>query len=753
MQQTSTFIREFFGALIIDADTHGGHHYQTYLEEAAERFMRDENKETAYGVYRVFLECYSYWAEGESLNFMQFLDKMRGYEENAAVLTQKQRDHFIHSVNVFLLGLAVYQCSASYREAFYRTCFRAENYQNRHDSPQEEFFFRWGMAALCHDIGYPIEIITNQVNDFINFTVRLLPGDPVIHAHVEYDRFDLINAIPEKVKKRQFIRKFYDRHEECVYIDLLKPVDLLAHKLHETLGVDLRAVKERLDGYVADSGRSGRVDHGFFSAVILLKWYGYLIQATDHDPDELYYPLLDIASAVLLHNFYGIALVANTKRSNAFNLAPLTPEKHPLGYLLMLCDELQEWNREPYGREDKLRIGIESADVSMDAQRLSVTYIITKGAMPEEFIGNKMGTLNTLLDVSAVFPKGITIGCDAYALAPAPPQGVRLSMMQLERLAIAIHNRYNEMTQRLNAGKKIEYVNYADLPKEKKYYNFRAAMEYPDMLAKVGCELRVLDPGDHHRVTRFTPDEVEILAECEHERWMRGRAERGWRYGETRSSAERTNPNMVPYQDLNEAIKELDREPARNISALVEAIGLGVYRRAAQPVDQFTDAEIEQLAKRIHAHYNERTQQIDPRARLIPYAELTEEKREANRRQARGIPNKLRHIGCRLLPIGTQGSGEPITAFPLHTVEMLARIEHDEWMGEKIKNGWVFGPRDEAKKQNAFIVGYDSLTEPIKEYDRDTVRRMPELVKACGYAIYPESQNAGALPKEPASQV
>ena len=216
---------------------------------------------------------------------------------------------------------------------------------------------------------------------------------------MEYDRFDAVNTIPEKKKKRDFIRKYYDKYDSCVYIDLLKPVDLLAQKLHMTLGVDLQAVKERLDGYVADSGRTGRVDHGFFSAVILLKWYGFLIQASPCDPDELFYPVLDSASAILLHNFYNVALVENTKRPNPFHLGPLEPENHSIAYLLMLCDELQDWNRETYGDEDRQQVSIDSAVITLTEGRLDVTYLISKGAMPEEFIGKKTGLLNTLLNV------------------------------------------------------------------------------------------------------------------------------------------------------------------------------------------------------------------------------------------------------------------------------------------------------------------------------------------------------------------
>ena len=57
------------------------------------------------------------YAEGEE-GFSDLLDTLKSYEENAATLLDKQRDHYVHSVNVFLLGLAVYAVNPRYREVF-----------------------------------------------------------------------------------------------------------------------------------------------------------------------------------------------------------------------------------------------------------------------------------------------------------------------------------------------------------------------------------------------------------------------------------------------------------------------------------------------------------------------------------------------------------------------------------------------------------------------------------------------------------
>jgi hypothetical protein len=46
-------------------------------------------------------------------------------------------------------------------------------------------------------------------------------------------------------------------------------VDLLAHKLHTSIGVDLIAVKFRLDDFVNVMARCGFIDHGYYSSIMV----------------------------------------------------------------------------------------------------------------------------------------------------------------------------------------------------------------------------------------------------------------------------------------------------------------------------------------------------------------------------------------------------------------------------------------------------------------------------------------------------
>ena len=93
-------------------------------------FLETENSYNAYEIYQTFFMIYQITAEDKSEKsseqsivnepntILDLVKIMKKYEENTGDLIEKQRDHFIHSVNVFLLGLAVYAQNKSYREAF-----------------------------------------------------------------------------------------------------------------------------------------------------------------------------------------------------------------------------------------------------------------------------------------------------------------------------------------------------------------------------------------------------------------------------------------------------------------------------------------------------------------------------------------------------------------------------------------------------------------------------------------------------------
>ncbi len=63
--------------------------------------------------------------------------------------------------------------------------------------------------------------------------------------------FFYLNLVPSPAKVKSLQQKYFvERYDDSVYIDTLKPVDLLAHKLHTSICVDLKQVKSVLDDFI-----------------------------------------------------------------------------------------------------------------------------------------------------------------------------------------------------------------------------------------------------------------------------------------------------------------------------------------------------------------------------------------------------------------------------------------------------------------------------------------------------------------------
>ncbi|MFB0919685.1 MAG: hypothetical protein QMB62_02195, partial [Oscillospiraceae bacterium] len=169
MNDMNKYVERFFDELEVFEDIERGHCYKIFIKQAVLEFLNHETKETAFAVYRTFFDSYRITLKGSSNPFVDLLDVLKSYEENAAVLIDKQRDHYIHSVNVFILGLCIYAQNSKYRAAFRKSVMNRVDYPYAYDTKNEEFFYRWGLAALFHDVGYPVEIVGRQVNKFIDF--------------------------------------------------------------------------------------------------------------------------------------------------------------------------------------------------------------------------------------------------------------------------------------------------------------------------------------------------------------------------------------------------------------------------------------------------------------------------------------------------------------------------------------------------------------------------------------------------------
>lgn len=170
--------------------------------------------------------------------------------------------------------------------------------------------------------------------------------------------------------------------------------------------------------------------------------------------------------------------------------------------------------------------------------------------------------------------------------------------------------------------------------------------------------------------------------------------------------------------------------------------GFGLLEHSCTP-DLVLGGTAEVLARAMHEHYlhhyhDERDHgpAAAGRSAVGPsWEELSEEWRESNRRQADHIRHKLSVIGCGIAPVLEWGD----TAFPFtdDEVETMAKLEHDRWREERASQGWTYGPqRDEARHTNPHLVAWEELPEATRAFNRDLVRRIPDLLLRTGFQVY-----------------
>lgn len=97
-------------------------------------------------------------------------------------------------------------------------------------------------------------------------------------------------------------------------------------------------------------------------------------------------------------------------------------------------------------------------------------------------------------------------------------------------------------------------------------------------LRAVGCEK--VPSTDPRPEVSLTAEEIELLAEMEHVRWVAERVLAGWTYSTKRNDPKRTNPNLRPWAELEDKIKKYDRDAVRAIPELVREVeGMKICRR------------------------------------------------------------------------------------------------------------------------------------------------------------------------------
>lgn len=378
------------------------------LYQAIHSFMETGSKYDAIDVYNCY--CRSF-LKGDQMQ--KFINMISSYENNASRLVQSHRDHYSHSVYVYILGLAVAHANRQYFNAFttkHIGSFKLMDVENEKSldltyidlgcgalTAEECFLKLWGLTALFHDIGYQYEIPFEQIkttsdkkiifnylgfDDYTDFSKYVSDLE-------EQDAPDLwgkdarLHEDIEEYKKRLFLSDENAYKQDDCSIERIIAYHIV-RGLSKDRGLTVDGVEDILLKKPTPNFNAPFMDHAYYSAIImfkqLLKMFG---------PDELPMEFMDAIVAIVLHNKL---FEFNFKG----NVGSLKMEEHPLAYLLILCDELQCWDRTSFGKGSIEQLHAIDARFKFDNDKINVEYIFDERHIDKAFKFDVDGKINSV---------------------------------------------------------------------------------------------------------------------------------------------------------------------------------------------------------------------------------------------------------------------------------------------------------------------------------------------------------------------
>ena len=152
---------------------------------------------------------------------------------------------------------------------------------------------------------------------------------------------------------------------------------------------------------------------------------------------------------------------------------------------------------------------------------------------------------------------------------------------QVEYTAQKIHEEYLNKEQK-KGSTVLENYNlhlWNRLSREFRDSNRDPAKRYWLYIHGIGCETIPLSAVTSPRNFSFTREELEKLAEMEHNLWMEGKFKNAWKFGATRDDSKKIHPCLVSWGKLPEIERQKDREIILSIPVRLRELGMEIVRK------------------------------------------------------------------------------------------------------------------------------------------------------------------------------
>ena len=596
------------------------------LERELEKFIDSGVAEDAYTIYYCYMEMF-FGHYGKSKKMVELLSE---FESNGSSLLMKHRDHYSHSVYVFAMGLAIYESNEAFRRAF-KACygFNPDKTDSDEDRAAAHCFLEyWGLTSLFHDIGYPFELPFEQILSYYEVEGKKRGKGGLFIA---FHNVDSITKLGDAAKEQ--FTKLYGRRFETTE-------ELLAYGITEKLGgaygLDDEELLETIRKKPVRPDAFGYfMDHAYFSAARL---YHEIEEAKKEG--GLNEKHVDALTAILLHNSlfkFAISFYKDPGKCRG----PLKMDVHPLAYMLMLCDELQCWDRTAYGRNSRTELHPMAADFDFKNGGIHAVYYYDKeeqekiDSFKKEYRrwedrgrqgeAPRLKAYSDMAEAEQRFAADIEKIVDTSDIpltiipntkdADRKNKHIYLSdsnFLHLYDFAVALNARYSYQGGEKTVKTEDLEKEFEELSLEYQLSNINQAKSFARYLDALGC-FYTDRPVEYPMVTAFTQEQIKTFAPMEHERWIREHISMGWtkgdfyetvplsenetaRYGDEEKArnalreqlrmhklAMDGNPTLAKirehYDDLPEKEKEKDYEPFNSMLKLIKKFdGLRIYR-------------------------------------------------------------------------------------------------------------------------------------------------------------------------------